>query len=316
MGLFSKIIKGIKNIVKGVAKVIKKTVKGVAKVVKKVAKSKIFKAILIAAAIYVTGGAAAGAFGSTGAWATSVSNLMASGTWASTLATPFAKLGTALGTGARGVSDFVGFTTKGAKLGAGSITGGASTYYDPVNDMIIDSATGKAATTLSTYYDPVNDMIINSATGKAVTQEEIFLGRMAKGNIPSAAEFDAYKISRGETWQKHAANIAKEQGVGPTAVAAAPKTRSKFVKGLGSWASNVTGSVASGYILNELQGEDPAGAMFAGDIEGKRYFDPLQIYDMDGRPLDINSVYENLLYGNIDPFAAKDPLYTQATIPA
>ena len=122
MGLFSKIFKGIKNIVKGVAKVIKKTVKGVAKVVKKVAKSKIFKAVLIAAALYVTGGAAAGAFGSTGAWATSVSNLMASGTWASTLATPFAKLGTALGTGARGVSDFVGFTTKGAELGASGIT--------------------------------------------------------------------------------------------------------------------------------------------------------------------------------------------------
>lgn len=291
MGLISKIFSGIKKVVKGVVKGVKKVVKGVGKVVKKVAKSKIFKAILIAAAMYVTVGAAAGAFGSTGAWATSVSNLMASGTWASTLATPFAKLGTALGTGARGVSDFVGFTTKGAKLGAGSITGGASTYYDPVNDMII-----------------------NSATGKAVTQEEIFLGRMAKGNIPSAAEFDAYKISRGETWQKHAANIAKEQGVGPTAVAAAPKTRSKFVKGLGSWASNVTGSVASGYILSELQGEDPAGAMFAGDIEGKRYFDPLQIYGMDGRPLDINSVYENLLYGNIDPFAAKDPLYTQATV--
>ena len=37
MGLFSKIFKGIKKVVKGVAKVIKKTVKGVAKVVKKVA---------------------------------------------------------------------------------------------------------------------------------------------------------------------------------------------------------------------------------------------------------------------------------------
>ena len=54
--------------------------------------------------------------------------------------------------------------------------------------------------------------------------------------------------------------------------------------------------------------------MFAGDIEGKRYFDPLEIYGMDGRPLDINSAYESLLYGNIDPFAAKDPLYTQATV--
>ena len=66
MGLLSKIFSGIKKIVKGVAKGIKKVVKGVAKVVKKVAKSKIFKAIMIAAAIYVTGGAAAGAFGASG----------------------------------------------------------------------------------------------------------------------------------------------------------------------------------------------------------------------------------------------------------
>jgi len=319
MGLISKIFSGIKKVVKGVVKGVKKVVKGVAKVVKKVAKSKIFKAILIAAAVYYTGGAflkGAGVSGSGffGTWATNVGTVMEGTGFLSTVTKPFTALGSTLGKGARAATDWAGLTEKATELGAGSITGGASTYYDPVNDMIIDSATGKAATTLSTYYDPVNDMIINSATGKAVTQEEIFLGRMAKGNIPSAAEFDAYKISRGETWQKHAANIAKEQGVGPTAVAAAPKTRSKFVKGLGSWASNVTGSVASGYILNELQGEDPAGAMFAGDIEGKRYFDPLQIYGMDGRPLDINSAYENLLYGNIDPFAAKNPLYTQATV--
>ena len=296
MGLISKIFSGIKKVVKGVAKGIKKVVKGVGKVVKKVAKSKIFKAILIAAAVYYTGGAflkGAGVSGSGffGTWATNVGTVMEGTGFLSTVTKPFTALGSTLGKGARAATDWAGLTEKATELGAGSITGGASTYYDPVNDMIIDSA-----------------------TGKAVTQEEIFLGRMAKGNIPSAAEFDAYKISRGETWQKHAANIAKEQGVGPTAVAAAPKTRSKFVKGLGSWASNVTGSVASGYILNELQGEDPAGAMFAGDIEGKRYFDPLQIYGMDGRPLDINSAYENLLYGNIDPFAAKDPLYTQATV--
>ena len=106
MGLLSKIFSGIKKVVKGVAKGIKKVVKGVGKVVKKVAKSKIFKAMLVAAAIYVTGGAAAGAFGSTGAWATSVSNFMGSGTFLAKVATPFAKLGTALGTGARGVSDF------------------------------------------------------------------------------------------------------------------------------------------------------------------------------------------------------------------
>jgi len=275
MGLFSKLFKGIKKVVKGVVKGIKKVVKGVAKVVKKVAKSKIFKAVLMAAAIYVTGGAAAGAFGSTGAWATSVSNLMASGTWASTLATPFAKLGTALGTGARGVSDFVGFTTKGAELGASGITG-------------VESATAERGVATAE-----RATAILQQAGPNATAAEVATAAREIDFKAGLQEFDLSTLP-----QKRATT----------------KTTSKFVQGLGTWAGKVAGSVTSGYILNELQGEDPAGAMFAGDIEGKRYFDPLTIYGMDGRPLDINSVYENLLYGNIDPFAAKDPLYTQATV--
>ena len=62
MGLFSKIKKGFKKIFKGVKKVIKKVVKGVKKVVKKISSSKILKALAIAAAVIVTGGAAIGAF--------------------------------------------------------------------------------------------------------------------------------------------------------------------------------------------------------------------------------------------------------------
>jgi hypothetical protein len=298
MGLFSKIFKGIKNVVKGVVKGIKNVVKGVGKVVKKIAKSKIFKAILIAAAIYVTGGAAAGAFGSTGAWATSVSNFMASGTFLSTVATPFAKLGTALGTGAGKISDFIGFTTESGRLGAEAITGASSiTGGSTVSEISGTQFTGMAPT----------------AAQQAITKETI-LSEMAAGNFPADAVLTDLGISKGELWKQHAANIATGQGVGPAATTAAATTKSKFVTGLGTWAGKVAGSVTSGYILNELQGEDPAGAMFAGDIEGKRYFDPLTIYGMDGRPLDINSAYESLLYGNIDPFAAKDPLYTQATV--
>ncbi len=54
--------KVLKNIVKGVKKVFKK----ITKVVKKVLKSKIFKAILIAVAVYFTAGAAMGAMGAAG----------------------------------------------------------------------------------------------------------------------------------------------------------------------------------------------------------------------------------------------------------
>ena len=267
MGLLKSLFKGIKNIVKGVVKGIKNVVKGVAKVVKKVAKSKVFKAILIAAAIYVTGGAAAGAFGSTGAWATSVSNFMASGTFLSTVATPFAKLGTELGTGARGVSDWAGWTTKGAELGASGIT-----------EVV-------PLTAEESFKAGLQEIDLSTLPQKRLTAEEVFKAGLQEIDLSTLPQKKAIT-----------------------------KTRSKWVQGLGSWAKGVAGSVTSGYILNELQGEDPAGTMFAGDIEGKGYFDPLTIYGMDGRPLDMNSIYESLLYGNIDPFAGKDPLYTQATV--
>ena len=63
MGLFSGIKKAFKKIVKGVKKVVKGVVKGVKKVAKKIGSSKILKALAIAAAVVVTGGAAIGAFG-------------------------------------------------------------------------------------------------------------------------------------------------------------------------------------------------------------------------------------------------------------
>ena len=62
MGFFKSIKKAFKKITRGIKKVIKKTVKGIKKVVKKIASSKILKAIAIAAMIYITGGAAIGAF--------------------------------------------------------------------------------------------------------------------------------------------------------------------------------------------------------------------------------------------------------------
>ena len=288
MGLLSKIFSGIKKVVKGVAKGIKKVVKGVGKVVKKVAKSKIFKAMLVAAAIYVTGGAAAGAFGSTGAWATSVSNFMGSGTFLAKVATPFAKLGTALGTGARGVSDFVGFTEKGAKLGADAITGVGETIGGTTPGSVPLTATQQGITAGSTYYDPVNQVYIDKATGKAVT---------------------------GEWWKERAASAAASQGVGPTASAAATKGAGwrTFASTVGT---SVATNVATGYVMNELYEEDPTGQMAGLSLEGKGNLDPLAIYGSDGQPLSVSDAYSSLMYGNADPFARQGSLYTQATSPA
>ena len=62
MGLFKKLKKAFKKVTNAVKKVVKKVVKGVKKVVKKYGSSKILKALAIAAAVVVTGGAALGAF--------------------------------------------------------------------------------------------------------------------------------------------------------------------------------------------------------------------------------------------------------------
>ena len=302
MGLFSKIFKGIKKVIKGVVKGIKKVVKGVGKVVKKVAKSKIFKAILVAAAVYYTGGAflhGAGVSGSGafGTWAGAVGDVMAtSGTFLSTVTKPFTMLGSTLGKGARALTDFTKITDPAAIAGGGenmTMIAGDGRVVDIYGNTVKTAAEVAAATAAA-----------EEAAATAAAEEA---AATAAAEEAAAAVFDpATGIYTSE---------ATSETVKAAQILTRPKTRSKFVQGLGSWASNVAGSVASGYVLSELQGEDPAGAMFAGDIEGKRYFDPLQIYGMDGRPLDINSAYENLLYGNIDPFSAKDPLYTQATIP-
>ena len=285
MGLFSKIFKGIKKIVKGVAKVIKKTVKGVAKIVKKVAKSKIFKAILIAAAVYVTGGAALEAFGSSGAWATSVGNFMGSGTWAATAATPFAKLGTALGTGARGVSDFVGFTTKGAELGAGSITGvEAATTERGV-------ATAERATSILQQAGPNA-----TATEVATAARGIDTAAKATEALEASGGFSSTtRVAKGSSWDKFTG---------------------RFTRGtiLGDVARGVGTSVASGYLMDKINPAFEEGRNTGLAVEGPSNFDPFAVYGSDRQPLSLEGIYSNLLYGTGDPMYNQgntSNLYTQ-----
>ena len=94
MGLFKKLKKAFKKVTGAVKKVVKKTIKGVKKVVKKISSSKILKALAIAAAVVVTGGAALTAFGGTGALASSQF-----GSWMMS-ASQSVLGGTAFGTGA------------------------------------------------------------------------------------------------------------------------------------------------------------------------------------------------------------------------
>ena len=301
MGLFSKIFKGIKKVVKGVAKGIKKVVKGVAKVVKKVAKSKIFKAVLAAAAIYVTGGAAAGAFGSTGAWATSVSNFMASGTWAATAATPFAKLGTALGTGAGKFSDWAGWTTESGRLGAEAIKGAEAVAG--AGDSLL--AGGGENMTMIAGDGSVVDIYGNTVKTAAEVAAE------------SGAIFDpATKIYTSEATSEtvKAANILKK---GPSW----DKFTGRFTRGtiLGDVARGVGTSVASGYLMDKINPAFEEGRKTGLDVEGPSYLDPLAVYK-DDKLLSLDGIYEQLLYGNADPLTngGNTNLYTQdiAPVPA
>jgi|TARA_R100000152_G_C6781043_1_gene214781 hypothetical protein len=292
MGLFSKIFKGIKKVVKGVAKGIKKVVKGVAKVVKKVAKSKIFKAVLAAAAIYVTGGAALKGFGVTGgklgAWAAKSGSGIFSSGLGKAIATPFRVLGTGLGKGARAITDFTGITEKGAQLGSDSLLAGGGENATMIADdgRIVDvygntvKSAAEVAETASgsgVIFDPVNNVYVSEATGKAVDAATV------QGSV-----------TKGSSW---IGNFGKTVG------------------------TNVATNVATGYVMNKLTEEDPTGQMSGLALEGPSNLDPLAIYGQNGQPLSIAEAYGQLLYGTADPMYNQgntSNLYTQdiAPVPA
>ena len=138
MGLFKKIKKAFKKVTRGIKKAVKGVVKGVKKVVKKISSSKILKALAIAAAVVVTGGAAVAAFtggtaasGTFAGWmmnasqavtggtlfGTSTAVAKAAGTAAKFIASPFKAVGTALGSAAATVTDFTGLTTEASRTG-------------------------------------------------------------------------------------------------------------------------------------------------------------------------------------------------------
>lgn len=108
----------LKKIVKRVKKTVKKVAGNIKKVVKKISKSKLLKTIALVGAAIVTGGAAIGAFGGTLASSAIGSKLVAASKFITglpvigTVAKPFQMIGTAVGTGAGKVTDFLGVTTE------------------------------------------------------------------------------------------------------------------------------------------------------------------------------------------------------------
>ena len=226
MGLFSKIGKALKKVVKKVGKGIKKVVKKVGKVVKKVTKSKLFKAIATIGAIVVTGGAALSAFtggaalagtgplATFGNWMMQKSSVIATGelfgkgatglaglgnTATQLMSKPFEYVGSAIGSGARAVTDFTGITTpapttpapastaggtKGGfwQTGAGEfvstvgtqVVGGVATGYatqellggDPTGEMAGLAVEGKSPLDPLAVYAPTTTISLNDVYGQ------------------------------------------------------------------------------------------------------------------------------------------------------
>jgi hypothetical protein len=197
VGLFSKIGKALKKVVKKVGKGIKKVVKKVGKVVKKVTKSKLFKAIATIGAIVVTGGAALSAFGATGGagtftgWMMSKSAAITGGTLfgqgaqglagfgntvTQLMSKPFEYVGSAIGSGARAVTDFTGITTPAPTTPApASTTAAKSSFWDTKAGKFVSTVGTQVVGGVATGYatqellggDPTGEMAGLAVEGRS-----------------------------------------------------------------------------------------------------------------------------------------------------
>ena len=314
MGLFSKIKKGFKKIFKGIKKVVKKVVKGVKKVVKKISSSKILKALAIAAAVIVTGGAALTAFGGTGALATSPF-----GTWM--MSTSQSVLGgTAFGSaaGKKGIAKFLtqagNFAAKTVAKPFGAVGGAAgSTARVGANLLTGQSAfapgtavgaptpfSGAALSGQLDYsqvvYDPVNQGYLNNNTGLPLTQEQV-------NQLPKSFTSTINKAGGGLDSDGNIIDVSTT-----------PAAQSGFRQVAGRVGETVAGSVLSGVAAQYIAGDpEPQGSMSGAAYEGGEYMDPLKVYAAQ-QGINTDDIYSHMMYGNQDPSSQYgNQLYQQQT---
>tara|TARA_R100001129_G_scaffold165426_1_gene132164 strand:+ start:508 stop:1533 length:1026 start_codon:yes stop_codon:yes gene_type:complete len=338
MGLFKKIKKAFKKVVKKVKGAVKKVVKGVKKVVKKISSSKILKALAIAAAVIVTGGAALTAFGGTGAlassgfgqWMMTTSAKVLGGTafgagatgfkgalqgagnfLAKTAAKPFGAVGGALGSTARvganiltGQSAFAAGSAAGAPVpfSGAALSGQMDTSrisYDGTN--YIDNVTGEVLTDMEVKKLPFDFTKKQDLLNEAMDKNlGDFDGSSYKEVNPG--EFEFYN-PEGEVIDT--LNTNRTRFVDTRA--------GKFVSDVGS---QVVTNVFTGAALQSIAGDpEMTGAIGgSGRQEGSSNFDPLRIYAAANN-MDIASIYNQPMYGNVDPSSIYGTeLYNQQTV--
>ena len=315
MGLFSKIKKGFKKIFKGIKKVVKKVVKGVKKVVKKISSSKILKALAIAAAVIVTGGAALTAFGGTtglaatnfGTWMMSTSQSVLGGTAfgsaatkkgigkfltqagnfaAKTVAKPFGAVGGAAGSTARiGANILTGQSAfaPGTAFGAPAPFSGAAFSGQLDTSQIV--------------YDPVNQSYLNNKTGLPLTQEQI-------NQLPESFTSTINKAGGGLDSDGNIVNVSTT-----------PAAQSGFFDSTaGNVLQTVGTNVLTGAAMQYIQGDpEQQGSMSGAAYEGGEYMDPLKVYAAQ-QGINTDDIYSHMMYGNVDPSSQYgNQLYQQQT---
>tara|TARA_R110002153_G_scaffold6478_2_gene29538 strand:- start:1797 stop:2687 length:891 start_codon:yes stop_codon:yes gene_type:complete len=293
MGIFKKLKKAFKKVTGFVKKNIKRVVKFTKKQIKRIKSSKILKALVIAAAIVVTGGAALTAFGGTGALATSKLGVFMMNTSAKMVGgTVFTGATTTLGQAAQTAGNFAiktvskPFAALGGAVGSTARVG--ANILDPTKTLF--EAGGGRIPLADTSGRTLTSTGIGTTTGGQAAQSA-FSGTALTGTVP----------------------VATTPVVGGKPI---PKTTAQKV---GGYALDALGTVATGvavgYAQQELLGGDPTGGYGSNlRVEGASNKDPLQIYAAS-RGIDVGSIYNNMTYGTADPgFANAADLYTQETM--
>lgn len=331
MGLFKKLKKAFKKVVKGVKKGIKKVVKGVKKVVKKIGSSKILKALAIAAAVVVTGGAAIGAFtggaglagtgtfAQFGNWMMAKSQLVTGGTLfgsaagktgvsklltqtgnflAKTAAKPFSAVGSALGSAAGTLTDFTGLTTEASRMGV------TPEIQQAMADAQIKAGMA-GGPTMTSAATPTTLLSQEQAALEAAKAAGASPETMAYLQQKSAQTALSYGVPSADIVS---AGLPEAKAM-DTWAARNPKTAA-FLTNVGT---GVATSVATGYAMQQLAGDPELQGSMAGlRTEGATDFDPLRIYAAERGIADAD-ISKYFTFSNT-PEGGNMPLFSQETI--
>ena len=350
MGLFKSLKKAFKKVVGGIKKVVKGVVKGVKKVAKKISSSKILKALAIAAAVVVTGGAAiaaftggagiagASSFATFGNWMMGTSQLVTGGTLFGTstalargagtaakfIASPFKAVGTALGTAAGAVTDFTGLTTEASRAGVTPAmeTAMADAQIAAGQNLSVEESVKKLAAEGGGSVADIQGAIDSGLiTPESVIQQASTPTTLLAQEQAALAGAKAAGASDGTLayLQQQSANNAAAYGVSsaeittaglPTATVKTQGTVGRIAEGV---ATGTATAVLSGAAMQYIQGDpEQQGSMGGLRTETATQFDPLQVYAAN-RGIAESDISKYFTFGNTAS-AGNMPLFQQQTI--